>query len=456
MAITEKDLIQGNYYIHPNHGICSFDKIQFIENKKYYSFTFNNAETLYVPQEQLDIIIEHLGQGRALSKLGDRNWKFNYDKYLIDTEILTIRKKAISQIEAYKNILIDGLETNNILLTQYSNENYNDDRELNDFIESILQNSSYPEGYNKNIEVEYSANSKIAIINYRIPNTDEVPKIIRYKRGDLTLDKFIEINMKEKDFAKYYESIVFQITLRSINEIFNITENNILETIVFNGWVDAINKKTGADFTSCIISVMVSRIQSEKINLNKITLKDCILYLKGIFAGELIHLSPVKPILDINKNDKRFVDSKDVLSEINEGVNLAAMDWQDFEYLIRELFEKIFSTDGSEVKVTQASRDGGVDAVAFDNDPVKGGKFIIQAKRYNNIVPVSATRDLYGTVINEGAIKGILVTTSYFGNDSREFAKDKPITLIDGSNLMYLLNEYGYKAYIKLKENKFN
>jgi len=35
------------------------------------------------------------------------------------------------------------------------------------------------------------------------------------------------------------------------------------------------------------------------------------------------------------------------------------------------------------VKVTQASRDRGVDAIAFDPDPIRGGKFVIQAKRYN-------------------------------------------------------------------------
>jgi restriction system protein len=43
------------------------------------------------------------------------------------------------------------------------------------------------------------------------------------------------------------------------------------------------------------------------------------------------------------------------------------------------------------------SRDGGVDAVTFDLDPIRGGKFVIQAKRFNNVVPVSAARDLYGT-----------------------------------------------------------
>ena len=106
------------------------------------------------------------------------------------------------------------------------------------------------------------------------------------------------------------------------------------------------------------------------------------------------------------------------------------------------------------MKLTQSSRDGGVDAVAFDPDPIRGGKIIIQAKRYTNLVGVSAVRDLYGTMLNEGAMKGLLVTTSYFGTDAYEFAKDKPLTLINGEELLYLLQKHGYKAKINLTEAK--
>ena len=63
-------------------------------------------------------------------------------------------------------------------------------------------------------------------------------------------------------------------------------------------------------------------------------------------------------------------------------------------------------------------------------------------------------RDLYGTVLNEGASKGILVTTSNYGFDSYEFAKDKPITLLNGSNLLHMLQKHGYEARIDLKEAK--
>jgi len=107
---------------------------------------------------------------------------------------------------------------------------------------------------------------------------------------------------------------------------------------------------------------------------------------------------------------------------------------------------------GLDTKLTRASRDGGVDAVAFDTRPIVGGKVVIQAKRYRNTVGVSAVRDLYGTMMNEGANKGILVATSGYGPDAHEFAKDKPIELVDGGGLLYLLEQVGVRARIVMPD----
>jgi restriction system protein len=159
-------------------------------------------------------------------------------------------------------------------------------------------------------------------------------------------------------------------------------------------------------------------------------------------------------VIKINREDSRFIDSYGVVEGVSPDTNLALMDWQDFEHLIREVFEKEFSGNGGEVKVTQGSRDGGVDAIAFDPDPIRGGKIVIQAKRYTNTVGVSAVRDLYGTVMNEGATKGILISTSDYGPDAYEFAQGKPITLLNGSNLLHLLDKHGHQATIDLKEAK--
>ena len=56
--------------------------------------------------------------------------------------------------------------------------------------------------------------------------------------------------------------------------------------------------------------------------------------------------------------------------------------------------------------------------------------------------------------MNEGATKGILVTTANYGPDAYEFAKDKPLTLLNGNNLLHLLEKHGHKAKIDIQEAK--
>jgi hypothetical protein len=97
-----------------------------------------------------------------------------------------------------------------------------------------------------------------------------------------------------------YDDVLYQITLRTIYELFQSDSVDALTAVVFNGWVNSIDKSV------------------------------CPIVRSGGGAGW--------------------------------SVNLAAMDWLDFENLIREIFEKEFSQNGGEVKITQASRDGGVDA----------------------------------------------------------------------------------------------
>lgn len=317
----------------------------------------------------------------------------------------------------------------------------------------VLENSVYPESFPKSFELEYHPSNKMLIIEYQLPSIECFPtlKEVKYLTSKRELK---EAHLSENQVQKMFDEAMYKITLRTIHEILEADNADAIETVVFNGWIRAINKGTGKEENNCILSIQVKKDVFNEIDLANVDPKICFKNLKGVAGSKLAALSPVKPILQINKTDKRFVDSYQVVDQLDDTTNLAAMDWEDFEHLIRELFEKEFQTNGGEVKVTQASRDGGVDAIAFDPDPIRGGKIVIQAKRYTNTVGVSAVRDLYGTVVNEGAIKGILVSTSDYGPDAYEFAKDKPITLLNGSNLLYLLEKHGHRAKIDLREAK--
>ena len=322
-----------------------------------------------------------------------------------------------------------------------------------DYCDMVLASSRYPNYFSQDWNLNYQADTKIMVVDYSLPSVDDLPKTKSVKYV-ATRDEFVETTKSVSELNKLYDSVIYQVALRTIHELFEADVVNALSSIVFNGWVNFIEKSTGRDSNACIISVQAEKDEFMAINLERVDPKACFTLLKGVGSSKLHGLTPIAPIIKINTQDKRFVSSYEVASGLDDSVNLAAIDWQDFENLIREIFEKEFSSSGGEVKITQASRDGGVDAIAFDPDPIRGGKIVIQAKRYTNVVGVSAVRDLYGTTMNEGATKGILVTTANYGSDAYEFAKGKPLTLLNGSNLLHLLEKHGHKAKIDLKEAK--
>lgn len=321
------------------------------------------------------------------------------------------------------------------------------------YFEMVLARSSYPPGISLDPKVQVDPPSRTVIVDCWLPTPSSLPRIVEYKYV-ASKHEIHPVEMKAKDASVLYESVIYQIALRTVHEVFDSAYAGGVDAVVFNGWMQGVDPKTGNDFTSCILSCRASIEEFRQINLGRVDPKECFRSLKGLVAGPLAQLAPVRPIMQINREDSRFIESKEILASLDPGGNLAEMDWEDFEHLVRELFAEIFAREGAEVQVTQASRDGGVDAIAFDPDPIRGGKFVIQAKRFNNVIPVSAVRDLYGTMINEGAAKGILVTTSYFGSDSRDFVKDKPITLIDGANLVHLFQEYGHQVHINLRRRQ--
>ena len=111
----------------------------------------------------------------------------------------------------------------------------------------------------------------------------------------------------------------------------------------------------------------------------------------------------------------------------------------EFEHLVRELFEAI----AMKAWVTQASRDEGVDAVAVNEDPIVGGLCIIQAKRFSRIVDLESVNALAGVMADKCAAKGVLVTTSWVGKASRDFAaRNGRIEIIEGRQLKSMLQEH--------------
>jgi restriction system protein len=371
-------------------------------------------------------------------------WRQASEKYAADCASRAKRRLAFDHAQAASNSKIDEFRQ------RYGNK---ENDAIAEYIDWVLGLSNYPDCFPKQWQMDLIAETGVMVIDYELPSVDALPKLKAVKYVQ-TRDSFDESFLRESELAQLYEDALYQACLRTLFEIFFTDDVDAIKSVTFNGWVNFTDKATGNPGRACIMSLQSSKETFRQINLTAVEPKACFRSLKGVGSAKLAGMSAVVPILRLNKNDERFIPAHDVIDSVGEATNIAAIPWEEFEFLVRDLFEKEFSQGGGEVKITRASRDHGVDAVAFDPDPIRGGKIVIQAKRYTNVVGVSAVRDLYGTLINEGANRGILVTTSQYGPDSYAFAKDKPITLLDGGNLLSLLERHGHRARIDLAEAK--
>ncbi|MDS0525940.1 restriction endonuclease [Clostridium sp. SHJSY1] len=361
------------------------------------------------------------------------------------------REIAKRKYEEEKLNFTNGVKSFNDSIDEFKiNLEKGEEKAIERYVNLVLEKSIYPYEIRKQYEIQYDPSNKILIISYDLPMKEEIPIITEYKYI-AARKEIIEVRMEQKEFEEYYEDVLYKICLRNIYEVFQALKIDEIKKIVFNGWIYDVDKKTENYFRACIMSVQTSREEFTKLELGKVNPKEYFRKLKGISGALLYDLTPVKPILDLNHNDLRFIQSKEVQAGLDNEINLEELGLEVFEDLIKELFKKVFSGKNCDVKIAKSSRERGLELIVIDKDKIRGGKFLIRAKQYDEEVHVANVKDLYSTMLSEKANKGILITTSYYGDKSREFSKGKSIILIGGEDLVQLFKEYGYKVKIKLK-----
>ena len=229
----------------------------------------------------------------------------------------------------------------------------------------VLSRSEYPDGFPADASVDFIEDTRTVVVDYCLPDISALPTLKEVKYV-ATRGAFQEVHVTEAWLNRTYDSVLYQIALRSLYELFQSDTAGAIDCVVFNGWVNSIDKAVGKEVNACVLSVQATKVEFMDINLAHVEPKACFRKLKGISAAKLTALQPVRPILQLNKEDKRFVPAHNVADSLDGSSNLAAMDWEDFEHLIRQLFEEEFSAEGGEVKITQASRDDGNAAIQED------------------------------------------------------------------------------------------
>ncbi|MET9879748.1 restriction endonuclease [Actinacidiphila glaucinigra] len=308
-------------------------------------------------------------------------------------------------------------------------------------VEGVLAGCGYPAGLRRAWRLAYAPESRELMVDVDLPGQDVIPAAAGYRYKAADPPAVVPQPRKEAEAKKLYKRLVARLALRAVDEVLAVTPPSVVASVAFNGHVQAKDRATGKAVRPCLVSVRTERDTFDELILDEPELDPvmCLRHLNAIVSQHPYDLEPVRPVVTFDLSKYKFVDEIDVVAGLDSRPDLVALDPTEFEHLVRRLFEAI----GLKAWVTQASRDDGIDAVATNEDPIIGGLCIIQAKRYKNVVPAEAVRALAGVMHDKAAAKGILVTTSWFGTASKDFAqRTGRMELIDGRGLKALLKEH--------------
>jgi restriction system protein len=377
----------------------------------------------------------------ARSKFDEARHQHAMNEVAREARVATAQQQHDAQIA---KIARDVAEFNERLDRMADGLAVRDRHAVSDYFEIVIHSIADPAGFPAARRAGYIPESGLLVLEWDLPRFDVVPenKAFNYvQRSDTIKPTPLAVAIRRTT----YRQLIAAIALRAVWLAFNSDPDELIDTVVVNGMLDEIDGSTGQDVRLTLITLRATREQFAKIRIDRVKPVECVQKYFGANVSEHPEeLQAVEPVISFDMADPRVIDPIDVLSEIDQRPNLLDLDGYGFEHFIQNLFAKM----NLEVQVFKPGGDGGVDCVVYDRTAVFGGKYVVQAKRYAKTVPPSAVRDLYGTMLSEGATKGLLITTAGFGPSSYDWANNKPLHLISATELLGLCRKYDIPARI--------
>ncbi|CAG6397710.1 restriction endonuclease [Streptomyces cocklensis] len=313
------------------------------------------------------------------------------------------------------------------------------------FSAALYASTAWPEDLPRQVDAAYDAGARQLVLTWELPGYDVVPetKAVRYMPS---ADRLKDTARPVAQRRALYRDLLAQCVLLALRDLFAADGSGALDSVELNGFVDDHDPATGREARIFLAAVTAGRAAFDALDLVRLSAVDCLV---DVFHGRL----SARPDQRTAVRPGRLPDEVGAPAapapvappapvDDDGEPDLFAMDPLVFEELVAALFRAM----GMEAVTTQRSGDGGVDVDAVDPTPIRGGTIVVQVKRYRHTVQPTAVRDLYGTVQHTGANKGVLVTTSRFGNGSHTFVRGKPLELVSGEQLVELLHQHGLRG----------
>jgi restriction system protein len=133
----------------------------------------------------------------------------------------------------------------------------------------VLDASDYGGLFEKSFVIQYHESDQLLLVAYDLPPPDALPSVKSVKFAKAT-GELKESHITEREVKANFELVAYQICLRTIHELFEADEFSNVSNILFNGYVNFIDRRTGQEARSCLLSIVVARSVFDAIDLGRV------------------------------------------------------------------------------------------------------------------------------------------------------------------------------------------
>ena len=151
---------------------------------------------------------------------------------------------------------------------------------VTEYFAASLASMSMPFEQPAEPRVAFSAQSRQLVIEVELPGFDVIPDAREY-RYVKARDEIKAVAMPATDRKRLYASLLAHIALATLRQTFSSDAHGVAETVVVNGHVDTVDKRTGNQIHPCLVTVRTTSDQFSGLNLAQVDPAEC---LKGLSA----------------------------------------------------------------------------------------------------------------------------------------------------------------------------
>ena len=195
---------------------------------------------------------------------------------------------------------------------------------VSEYVQLVLDRSPYPEGFPAERHAGYVPESSLLAVEWFLPTFDIIPEHKAFRH--VKTRKLIEpIARPLADAQRLYNAVIAQVAVRTVREVFTVTPEDMVSTVVFNGHVDTVDPATGRRIRPALISMRATRDKFDELVPTEPRFDPVASIKRHFFAAISQHpeeLKPVEPVMPFSRADPRVIEAVDVISTLDQRPNL--------------------------------------------------------------------------------------------------------------------------------------